>query len=149
MKNLTTIFLSAAVTLAAFAAEPAGSTNGTANAFKPVSEKALAAHKEALAIDGMLRSKNLDFAVVAQRAETLNQYVDELHEALQSLDASQHGAVVQKLTDSANMLKVIASNKAKELTGADASQRARFRATAKNIAMRAEEILKTSRKIGG
>jgi hypothetical protein len=28
-------------------------------------------------------------------------------------------------------------------------ERERFRATAKNIAMRAEQILKTSRKIGG
>lgn len=149
MNYPSAILLSTAVTLAAFASEPSANSNATNNAFKPVAEKALAAHKEALAIDGMLRSKTLDFASVAQRAEALDKHVAELQEALSGLDANAHGAVVQKLTDSANMLKVITSNKLKGLPNADASQRGRFRATAKNIAMRAEEILKTSRKIGG
>jgi hypothetical protein len=56
----------------------------------------------------------------------------------------------EKMKASVDVLKVLTENKAKKISGvSNGGERERFRATAKNIAMRAEQILKTSRKIGG
>jgi hypothetical protein len=68
--------------------------------------------------------------------------VAELQEAVQNSGDSQMKASV-------DVLKVLTENKAKGLTAGDAKERDRFRATAKNIAMRADKIAKTSQKIGG
>ena len=133
---------------AAFASDPAA-TGGNAP-MKMVTEKALAAQKEALAIEGMLRLKLPDMAAAAARAEALHQHVTDMQGAAQALDgATSARPDVTKMKMSVDVLKVLTGNKAKELAGADASERARFRGTAKNIAMRVEDILKTSRKAGG
>ena len=55
----------------------------------------------------------------------------------------------EKMKASVEVLKVLTENKAKALASADAKERERLRATAKNIAMRAEQLVKTSQKIGG
>jgi hypothetical protein len=148
MKLLTLLFTSALLT-SAFAAEPAANnTNGAAAPIKQVSEKAMAAHKEALAIEGMLKAKKPDLAAATARAEALHQHVMEMHAAAQAVDSGVPEA--EKMKASVDVLKVLTENKAKQISAVNnGSDRERFRATAKNIAMRAEQILKTSRKIGG
>ena len=148
MKLLTLLFTSALLT-SAFAAEPAANnTNGAAAPIKQVSEKAMAAHKEALAIEGMLKAKKPDLAAAKARAEALHQHVMEMHAAAQAVDSGVPEA--EKMKASVDVLKVLTENKAKQISAVNnGSDRERFRATAKNIAMRAEQILKTSRKIGG
>jgi len=145
--KLTTLLCSPVLLTLAFAADPATTASPSAVPMKAISEKALAAHKEALAIEGLLKGKSPDMAAAAARAEALDQHVTELQEATRSLE--QSGTEVAKMRASVDVLKVLTEQKAKRLPGADASERSQFRATAKNIAMRAEQILKTSQKIGG
>ena len=148
MKLFTLLYTSALLT-AAFAADPAANTTtGAAAPIKQVSEKALAAHKEALAIEGLLKTKNPDLAAASARAEALHQHVVDMQTAAQSVESGLPEA--EKMKASVDVLKVLTENKAKMISGVtNGGDRERFRATAKNIAMRAEQILKTSRKIGG
>lgn len=138
MKLMTLISTSALLTFA-FAADPAATSSGS---LKLVSEKALAAHQEALAIEGMLKTKTPDMAAAAARAEALDKHVADLQEAAVGLND-------QQIKASVDVLKVLTENKAKQMAAGNAKERDRYRATAKNIAMRAEQILKNSRKIGG
>ncbi len=141
MKLFSLICTSALLT-AVFAADPATTASNGSNPMKTIAEKAAAARTEALAIESLLKSKRPDMAAAAARAEVLDKHVTELHEAAQTANLEQVKA-------SAEVLKVITENKAKQLASADPKDRDRFRATAKNIAMRAEQIWKTSQKIGG
>lgn len=147
--KLFTLLCTSALLTATYAADPAA--NNTPSASSPlqqVSEKAMAAHKEALAIEGMLKAKQPDLAAAMARAEALHQHVVDMQTAAQTVDGS--AAEVEKMKASVDVLKVLTENKAKLISGiSNGGDRERFRATAKNIAMRAEQILKTSRKIGG
>lgn len=135
MKLFTLIFTSALLTVA-LADTP----------LKTVSEKALAAQKEALAIEGMLKSKQPDLAVATARAEALHQHVLEMHTAAMAVETPGS----EQMKASVDVLKVLTENKAKQIaTATNGGERERFRATAKNIASRAEQILKSTRKIGG
>lgn len=147
--RLFTLLCSSALLTAAFASDPAANHTASASApIKQVSEKAMAAHKEALAIEGLLKTKNPDLATATARAEALHQHVVEMQTAAQAVESGVPEA--EKMKASVDVLKVLTENKAKMISGVNnGGDRERFRATAKNIAMRAEQILKTSRKIGG
>ena len=139
--KLFTLLSTSALLTAAFAADPATAASG-ASPIKTIAEKAAAVRSEALAIDGILKAKNPDMAAAKARAEALDQHVADMHQAAQNLNDERMKASVE-------VLKVLTENKARALADADAKQRDRFRATAKNIAMRADQIMKTSQKIGG
>ena len=139
--KLFSLFATAALLTAAFAADPAAATTGASPA-KRIAEKAAAVRTEALAIEGILKAKNPDMAAAKARAEALDQHVAEMQEAAKNLSDESMKASVE-------VLKVLTENKAKALASADAKERDRFRATAKNIAMRAEQLVKNSQKIGG
>lgn len=143
--KLFMILTTSAMLTAALGAEPATTGSGS-SPMKTISEKALAVQKEALAIEGILKMKSPDLAMVAERAGTLDKHVAEMQEAMSGMEAVGEAA---KIKASVDVLKVLTENKAKQLAEADAAERGRFRATAKNIAMRAEQIRKTSQKIGG
>ncbi len=138
--KLFTLLSTSAMLTAAFAADPAATTG--ASPVKMIAEKAAAVRTEALAIEGILKSKNPDMAAAKARAEALDKHVAEMKEAAQNVTD-------EKVKASVEVLKVLTENKAKALASADAKERDRFRATAKNIAMRAEQLVKTSQKIGG
>jgi hypothetical protein len=138
--KLFTLFSSAALLTVALAADPATTTSGY-SPLKTIAEKAAAARAEALAIDGILKAKNPDMAAAKSRADALDQHVADMHHAAQNLTD-------EKLKASVEVLKVLTENKARDLAAADAKERGRFRATAKNIAMRAEQLVKTSQRIG-
>lgn len=138
--KLFTLLSTSAMLTAAFAADPAATTGGSP--VKMIAEKAAAVRTEALAIEGILKSKNPDMAAAKARAEALDKHVAEMKEAAQNVTD-------EKVKASVEVLKVLTENKAKALASADAKERDRFRATAKNIAMRAEQLVKTSQKIGG
>lgn len=138
--KLFTLFSASALLTAALAADPAATTG--ASPIKMIGEKAAAVRTEALAIEGILKAKNPDMAAAKARAEVLDQHVAEMKEAAQNVGD-------EKMKASVEVLKVLTENKAKALASADAKERDRFRATAKNIAMRAEQLVKTSQKIGG
>lgn len=139
--KLFTLFSASALLTAALAADPAAATTG-ASPIKMIGEKAAAVRTEALAIEGILKAKNPDMAAAKARAEVLDQHVAAMKEAAQNVGD-------EKMKASVEVLKVLTENKAKALASADARERDRFRATAKNIAMRAEQLVKTSQKIGG
>jgi ornithine--oxo-acid transaminase len=84
----------------------------------------------------------LPVSAFVARAEVLDQHVAEMQQAAQNVGD-------EKMKASVEVLKVLTENKAKALASADAKERDRFRATAKNIAMRAEQLVKSSQKIGG
>jgi hypothetical protein len=144
--KLFVILTTSAMLTAAMGAEPSTTTGSGSSPMKTISEKALAVQKEALAIEGILKMKSPDLAMVAERAGTLDKHVAEMQAAMSSVEAVGEAA---KMKASVDVLKVLTENKAKQLAEADDKDRGRFRATAKNIAMRAEQIRKTSQKIGG
>ena len=141
MKLFTLISTTALMTVA-FAADPAATTSTGNSLMKTIAEKALAAKSEALAIEGILKSKAPDMSAAAARAESLDKHVADMQSAMQDTGDGQ-------LKASVDVLKVLTENKAKQLSAGDAKERDRFRATAKNIAMRADKIAKTAQKIGG
>lgn len=146
----TLVVLMSAILSTAFAADPASGTSSPNSGLKAISEKALAAQQEALAIHDMMKSKQPNLTAAAERAATLDKHVAELHEAVKSVEGSAlAGPDGQQLKASVEVLKVLTETKAKRMAEAQANQRGTYRDTAKNIAMRAEQILKTSRKIGG
>ncbi len=147
--KLFTLLCTSALLTAAFAADPAANnTSNTAAPLKQVSEKAMAAQKEALAIEGLLKARHVNLTEATARAEALHQHVVDMHTAAQAVESDLPEA--EKMKASVDVLKVLTENKAKKISGvSNGGDRERFRATAKNIAMRAEQILKTSRKIGG
>ena len=147
--KLFTLLCTSALLTAAFAADPASNNSTNASApLQQVSEKAMAAQKEALAIEGMLKARKPDLAAATARAEALHQHVVDMHTAAQSVESGLPEA--ERMKASVDVLKVLTENKAKQISNVtNGGDRERFRATAKNIAMRAEQILKTSRKIGG
>lgn len=145
MKLFSLISASALLTVA-FAADPASIPSANATPWQTISEKAQAAQKEALAIETMLKSKSPDMTAVAARAEALDKHAGEMAEAAKSLE--QPGPDAMRIKASVDVLKVLTENKAKQMATADAGERSRFRATAKNIAMRAEQISKNAQKLG-
>lgn len=148
MKN-TLVMMMTAFLSTAFAADPASGTTSPNGGLKTVSEKALAAQQEALAIHDMMKAKQPNLTAAAERAAALDKHVGELHEAVKAMDSSLSGPDGQQLKASVEVLKVLTESKAKRMAEAQANQRGTYRDTAKNIAMRAEQILKTSRRIGG
>ncbi|MBL8238997.1 MAG: hypothetical protein JNM66_16360 [Bryobacterales bacterium] len=140
--KLFTLISTTALMSVAFAADPAATSSTGSSPMKTMTEKALAAKNEALAIDGILKSKSPDMAAAAARAEALDKHVAELQAAAQEAGMDHMKAPV-------DVLKVLTENKAKQLASADAKARNQYRATAKNIAMRADKIAKAAQKIGG
>ena len=59
----------------------------TAAPLKTVAEKAQAAHQEALALEGLLKSKTPDMKAAAARAEALHQHVAEMHAVTATMEA--------------------------------------------------------------
>lgn len=145
----TLVVLMSAILSTAYAADPASGTTSPNGGLKTISEKAMAAQQEALAIHDMMKAKQPNLTAAAERAATLDKHVGELHEAVKSMESGLTGPDGQQLKASVEVLKVLTETKVKRLSEAQMSDRGTYRATAKNIAMRAEQILKTSRKIGG
>ena len=72
----------------------------------------------------------------------------EMHAAASTMEASTPEA--QKVKAAAEVLKALTEHKAKQISSANGKlDRTMLRYSAKNLAERAELILKTSRKIGG
>jgi uncharacterized protein (DUF3084 family) len=135
MKLIYTLALTLALSVGAFAN------------MKTVAEKARAAQQHAQEIDAMLKAKSFDTAKIAEKANALHSQAVEMHEVLATADRSN--AEVAKLHDAAQILKVLTQTKLDMAAKATDKDRGALRATAQNLATRAEQIAKAASKIGG
>lgn len=112
-----------------------------------VAEKARAAKQQATEIEAMLKSKNIDPAKLAEKASLLHDHVVEIHQTVSSIEAKS--AEVAKVEEAARIMKVLTETKLSMAKNATAKDRDALRASAKNLAIRAEQIARTAAKIGG
>lgn len=120
---------------------------GAQASMNTVAEKARAAKQHAAEIEAMLKSKNVDTAKVAEKANLLHSHAVEIHETVASMDRAN--AEIARVQDAAQILKVLTESKLNLAQNATAKDRDALRASAKNLAIRAEQIAKTAAKIGG
>jgi hypothetical protein len=112
-----------------------------------VAEKARAAKQHAAEIEMMLKSKQVDTAKVAEKASVLHEHAVEIHKTVSAMDRAN--AEIAKVQDAAQILKVLTESKLNLAKNATPKDRDALRASAKNLAVRAEQIAKTASKIGG
>jgi predicted transposase YbfD/YdcC len=120
---------------------------GAQASMNTVAEKARAAKQHATEIEAMLKTKNMDAAQVAEKAKLLHSHAVEIHETVSSMDRAN--AEIARVQDAAQILKVLTESKLNLAQNATAKDRDALRASAKNLAIRAEQIAKTASKIGG
>lgn len=112
-----------------------------------VAEKARAAKQQAEEIQALLKMRQLDTAKVAEKASVLHDHAVELHRVAAAMERSN--ADIAKVQDAAEILKVLTESKLNVAQNATAKDREALRASARNLAVRAEMIAKTAAKIGG
>ncbi len=112
-----------------------------------VAEKARAAKQQAEEIHALLKTKNVDAAKVAEKASLLHNHAIDLHQTAAAMDRSS--AEVAKVQDAVEIFKVLAEIKLNVAQNATAKDREALKASARNLATRAEWIAKTAAKIGG
>lgn len=120
---------------------------GAQASMSTVAEKAQAAKKEAAEIEMLLKSKAADPAKVAEKAGLLHSHAVAIHETVASMERAN--ADIAKVQDAAQILKVLSESKLNLAKNATPKDREALRASAKNLAVRAEQIAKTAAKIGG
>jgi hypothetical protein len=120
---------------------------GAQGSMSTVAEKARAAKQHATEIEAMLKTKNIDAAKVAEKASLLHNHAVEIHQTVSSMD--NKSAEVAKVEEAARIMKVLTETKLNLAKNATAKDRDALRASAKNLAIRAEQIAKTAARIGG
>lgn len=120
---------------------------GAQASMSTVAEKARAAKQQAAEIEAMLKAKDLDAAKLAEKASLLHNHATEIHKTVSAMDRAN--ADIAKVQDAAQIMKVLTESKLNLAKNATAKDRDALRASAKNLAIRAEQIAKTAAKIGG
>jgi hypothetical protein len=124
---------------------------GAQGSMSTVAEKARAAKQHATEIEAMLKTKNIDAAKVAEKASLLHNHAVEIHQTVSSMEnkSAEVARVVARVEEAARIMKVLTETKLNLAKNATAKDRDALRASAKNLALRAEQIAKTAAKIGG